>query len=105
MNENDRIVKEGTQYIGEDEEIVYGLTTTPWGSSPSSPAVVAYDITDGGKTNVSDTVLEGVVSASGDVITLPKIKSLTAGNQYRIEILFTSGSQKFEVIVPIEAQQ
>jgi hypothetical protein len=104
MTEDIRVVKEGTQYIGEDEEIVYDVTTTPWGSSPSAVSVVVYDITTGAKEDVSDEVLEGVAGIVGDKITLPKVKDLTAGSTYRVEVLFTTGSNKFEIIIPIVAQ-
>ena len=38
-----REVKEGTQYQGADEELAYSITTTNWGSSPSSSSAKAYD--------------------------------------------------------------
>ena len=98
-----RAVTEGTQKQGADEEIIYSLTTTNWGSSPTSPAVVAKDVSDD-YTDVSSTVLSGSPSVSGDVITLPTVKSLTAGHIYRIEIKFTSGSNIFECYFLIDAE-
>lgn len=79
---------------GKDEQIAYTLTTTPWGSSPSSPVVTIYDQTG---TDVSTTNLSGSASAAGDVVTTPKVISLTAGKRYRLEIKFTSGGNVFEV--------
>jgi hypothetical protein len=71
---------------GMDEQIVYTLTTTPWGSSPSNVTVVLKD-SDG--TDVSGTKLSGSVSVNGDVITTPKVIGLAAGEKYRLEIKFT----------------
>lgn len=98
MNADDRQVVEGFLYQGVDEVLIYSLTTTNWASSPTSPVVKAYDITDS-HSDVSSTVLEGSPSVSGDVITLPKVKSLTEGHRYRIEVQFTISS----VATPFEA--
>jgi hypothetical protein len=51
---------------GADEQIYYTLTTTPWGSSPTSVAVV---LKNAAGTDVSSTNLSGAASVSGDVIT------------------------------------
>ena len=86
MKPTDRRIEQSPLYQGEDEEIAYTLTTTPWGSDPSSPAVVLKDA-DG--TDVSSTYLDGSASVSGDVITTPTVKSLVDGASYRLEIKFT----------------
>jgi len=89
---------------GEDEEIVYSITTTPWGSSPSNVSVVAYDVTYGQRTEVTSTVLSGAASVTGDVITLPVLADLTEGNVYRIEVKFTAGGQIFEPYFIVAAE-
>src|SRR3990172_1901961 len=81
---------------GLDESISYTLTTTPWGSSPTSISVTAWDITYGEMTNVSSTVLTGTPAAVGDVITLPVMAGLTENHAYRVEVKFTSGGHIFE---------
>lgn len=73
-------------YQGVDEQIAYTLTTTPWGSSPSNPAVV---VKNSAGADVTASVTAGSGSVSGDVITTPIIKSLTAGEWYRVEVKFT----------------
>ena len=73
-------------YQGADEQIAYTLTTTPWGNTPTSVAVV---LKNSAGTDVSSTCLSGSASVSGDVITTPIVKSLTADAQYRLEIKFT----------------
>ena len=102
MNPHARRVIESPLYQGEDEEIVYNLTTTPWGSSPSAVAVKVYDF-DG--NDVTATVTSGAASVAGDVITLPTIKSLTAGTEYRLEVKFTTGGSVMEAWCIIEAQE
>ena len=40
-----RDAKESPLLQGADEQIAYQLTTTPWGSTPTSVDVKCYDIT------------------------------------------------------------
>ena len=91
-----REIREGIQYIGEDEEIVYSLTTTNWGSTPTSPSVAIYSLSGDNYTDESTGVLTGSASVVGDVITLPKIAGLTAGVEYRVEVQFTISGNVFE---------
>lgn len=99
-----RSVMETGLVQGVDEEITYVLTTTPWGSSPSSVSVVALDITDGERTVCTTSVLSGSASVSGDAITLPVLKSLTESHRYRIEVKFTSGVNIFEPYFIVTAE-
>ena len=99
-----REVKESPLRQGTDEQIAYTLTTTPWGSTPTSVAVAAYDITSGTRTLVTSTVLSGAASVSGDVITTPVVKSLTASSVYRLEILFTVSGNIEEAYLIINAE-
>lgn len=91
-------VVEGIQEQTSDEKVAYSITTTPWGSTPSSISVVAYD--ENTNTNVTTTVYPtNSPSAVGDVITLSLLRALTKGHSYRIEILFTdSTSNTWEAI-------
>jgi len=104
MKADDRRVAEGLQYQGIEEQIIYSLTTTNWGSSPTSPSVKAYDET-AAYADVSATVLSGSPSVAGDAITLPTVKSLTADHRYRIEVQFTVGGNVFEAYFVIVAQR
>lgn len=81
---------------GEDEVIAYSLTTTPWGSSPTSVVVTVWDITHGSRDDVTATVTSGSATVSGDVITLPVIQDLDEGSTYRVEIRFTVSGQILE---------
>ena len=100
-----REVKESPLKQGVDEQIAYQLTTTPWGSTPATITVAAYDVSDNGRTLVTSTILSGTASATGDVITLPTVKSLTADKRYRIEVKFTAGGQIFEPFFLIDAEE
>ncbi len=86
-----------------DEEIVYKFTTTLWGTSPTSISAVAKDNSD--LSDVTSTVFpNNNPSASGDVISLSPLKSLTEGTVYRIEVKFTAGGNIFELYGFINAE-
>ena len=100
-----REIAEGQMIQGADEEIIYTLTTTNWGSSPTSPSVVVFDISDNSRTDVTTTVMPtNSPSVSNDVITLSPLKSLTAGKKYRVEVKFTIGSSIFETYAIVNAE-
>lgn len=91
-----REIRQGLQYQGEDEEIVYTITTTAWGSSPSAVSVAVKD-ERAGFADVTSTVMPtGSPTVAGDVITLPTMKALTRGRTYRVEVRFTSGANVLE---------
>jgi hypothetical protein len=78
---------------GADESIAYSITTTPWGSTPTSVTMVVWDITDADvPVDVTSTVVTGSISTSGDVITTKRIRLLTLGHKYRVEVLFTDSN-------------
>jgi len=89
---------------GQDEEIPYALTTTPWGSDPTDVIIKAYDA-GASYTDVTSTVLEGSSSVSGDVITTPVLKSLTIGKDYRIEIQFVTGAKTLECFFMVHGER
>ena len=97
-------IQEGLLYQTSDEQLAYSITTTNWVSTPTSPAVVAYDINTGAV--VTTTVFpDGQPSApSGDVITLTLLKSLTKGHTYRIEVKFTVGSNVYECFFKVKCE-
>ena len=102
---NLREIKEGLQYQGEDETVVYTLTTTPWGSSPSSEAAKIFEVDGDDLTDVTATKMTGAASATNDVITLPAIVSLVAGTLYRVEIVFTCSGNVFEAFAELQAER
>ena len=90
---------------GEDESIVYTVTTTEWGSAPTGVVVTAYEVVGHDKTDVSATVLTGASAVAGDVITLPALASLTAGEMYRVEVQFDTGGNTFECYFYVTGEQ
>ena len=97
-----REITQGLQVQGSDEQIVYTLTTTNWASSPTSPSAKIYSVVGDVYTDVTSTNMPaGTASAVGDVITLPKIVSLTAGIMYRVEVQFTVSGNLFEAYARI----
>lgn len=104
---DDREVVESPVQQGADEEIAYQLTVTPWGSTPTSVTVDVFDITEGAYTEVSSDVLTTeAASVSGDVITLPALSGLTAGNRYRVEVQFdTADGHTLEAYLVVEAER
>lgn len=100
-----REVKEGRLAQGVDERIAYTITTTPWGSSPSSPVVKLFDVVGTTRTDVSSTCLTGAASVAGDVVTTPTVHGLTDGHLYRLEVQFTISGNVFEAYAEIQAEQ
>jgi len=99
-----REVVEGTQKQGEDETIIYSITTTPWGGTPVSPSAVVKDTTASNRVVTSTVMPSGSASVAGDIITLPALKSLTAGHDYRVEVKWTYSGNVFECYFTVEAE-
>lgn len=96
-----RQINESPITQGEDESLVYSLTTTPWGSDPTAVSATVWDVTDADETDDWTDVTDDVMpvnnpSVAGDVITLSPLESLTDGHVYRMEIQFTCGDNTFE---------
>ena len=101
MNVQDRRIRESPLWQGEDEQVIYNLTTTPWGSSPTIVNVV---VKDSSGNDITTTVTSGNASVNGDVITLPVIQDLVDGEDYRVEIRFTVSDNVFETWCVIKGQ-
>lgn len=87
---------------GADEQIAYVIDTTNWGGSPTSPTLKVYDTEDG--SDVTTTCTTGTTSESGNDITTAKIKSLTAGHEYRVEVQYTYSGNTFELYFLVSAE-
>lgn len=96
------VVAEGLREQSASEELAYSIDVTNWTTStPSAATAVVIDETTG--STVTSTVLpSGVSGISGTVITLTVLKLLTKGHTYRVETLFTVGSNKWEAIFKVE---
>jgi len=101
MNTQTRLIKESPLVQGVDERIAYILDTTPWGGTPSLPAVV---IKSAAGIDVTATYASGSASVSGDDITTPVIHSLVNDTQYRLEVKFTISGNVFEAYAELYGQ-
>jgi len=102
-NSNVRECVEGTQFQGAGEELVYAYDTAAKGT-PTSPDVTVYDL-DIAVTDVTSTVMPtGTPSVGGTVITLPALKSLTAGKRYRVVVEFTISGNIYQDYFDVVAQ-
>ena len=102
----EREIVESPMPQGTDEIVAYTLTTTQWGSTPTSPVVKVYDITADAYTDVTTTVMPtGSPSVVGDIITLPALKLLTAGSKYRVEIKFVISGNTFEAFAVVHGER
>lgn len=102
-----REIAEGAVVQGMDESIVYSLTTTKWGSSPTSVSVKVYSINpeSGAATDVTSTVMpSGSASVSGDIISLPALTALSIGVKYRVEVNFTCSGNVFEAYAYVQGE-
>ena len=85
-----RAVVEATQRQGIDEIVTYNITTTPWGTSPTTCSLGMWERISGCWTNVTTDTTTGTILTVGDIITLPGIKSLEEGHTYRAITVFTA---------------
>lgn len=96
---NKREVVQSPMEQGANEIITYTLTTTPWGTSPTTDiTVTVLDVTAGTTDgDVTSTVMPtNTPSPSGDVITLSPLKLLTDGHKYRVQVKFICSGNTFD---------
>lgn len=84
MDRDNREVEESPVKQGVDEKIAYIFGWDVLGT-PTQPEVKLYDITDGEYTDVSSTCLLGSPSIVGNLVSTPKVKSLTNKKHYSLE--------------------
>lgn len=99
-----REVIEGVQAQGQDEFVIYSLDVSAWGiiDDATPLTVVAYDSAG---DDVTDEVFSGSPYLEGQIIVLPPLGDLTAGEEYRIEIQFvTVDGQTLEAFCMVQAE-
>ena len=88
-------VIEGLREQGQDEWVPYKVNTTPWGGSPSSPSIKAYDEADW--SDVTTTVFPtNEPTTSSDDVVLSLFGDLTLNHTYRVEVQCTIGTATLE---------
>ena len=93
-------VAEGLQTQSTSEEIVWAIDTTSRGT-PTVPSVDAVNNSAG--TNVKSTVMPaGSPTVSGNIISLPTLKLLTAGQRYEIRTTYTISGNIQETIINVD---
>ena len=97
-----REFKESPIKQGEDEQIAYFFSSTPWGTAPSNMSAKIYD---SASVDQSSTCLSGAGSVVGDVITTPVVKALVVEETYRLEVKFTCSGNIFEAYCVIAAEK
>lgn len=92
MELSDLTIVESPIYQGTNEQVVYTLDTSPWGSTPTSPELI---ILDKAGADVTASVSTGAFSTVGDVLTLPKIQNLSVSSSpYMLYVRFTTGANR-----------
>ena len=93
-------VAEGLQTQSTAEEIVWAIDTSTRGT-PTSPVVVTVKQSDG--TDKKSTVMPvGSASVTNNIISLPTLKLLTAGERYEIRTTYTVSGNKQETIINVD---
>jgi len=93
MITSQRRISEQDLYQGINEEVIYQVDVSRWGSAPTNVQVKVYEVTrPGSLLDVTATVTTGTHSVAGDIITLPKIRALQDGKVYRVDLRFTTSS-------------
>ena len=88
----DRRFKESPWEQSAQETKAYTVTIpTTWGTATLSSITCAlYEDPETDNTDRSSTMLTGSASASGQVITTQNVTGLTEGEEYRLEVKFTT---------------
>lgn len=82
----------GQFYQGKDEELPYTVDVSNWTSAPTAGCVV---VTLNG-SDVGTDVLSGASSISGSTITTACITSLSAAEDYRVDVRFEQDGDVWE---------
>lgn len=100
-----REVIEGRQYQGEDETISYTIDVANNTAAPASLSVAVKEVSNN-YTGVTSTVMPtNSPTASGSVITLSPLTSLTAGKLYRVEVQYSASGNTLEDYFEVEGQR
>ena len=90
---------------GANEAIAYIINAVT-GRAPASVTLTVYDITDADNvTDVTNVVVTGANSITGDAINTKRIGSLTAGQTYRVDVRYIDADgNTFEPYFRIECK-
>lgn len=93
-------VAEGLQTQSTAESIVWAIDTSARGT-PTSPVVATVKNSAG--TNVKSTVMPaGSPTVAANIISLPSLTLLTAGQRYEIRVTYTISGNTQETIINVD---
>ena len=95
-------VAEGIQRLTSDETQIFTINTSKVRSGPTVSTVIVYDESDNDADVTSTVMPAGAHTSAGDVITLKPLTALTLNHFYRIEGLFSIGSNISEFIMMVK---
>ena len=90
----------GQFWQGVDEEISYTIDVGNWDTTPTGASTVVKL----GSSDVSASVLSGTTVISGSLITTPCLTSLSAGQDYRVEVKFSSDGLLYECFFTVTGE-
>ena len=96
---------ESPYLMGADEKIPFNFDVSTWSTTPITPSVALYDITDGAYTDVTSTNLTGSATIADTTITTPYVYNLTAGKKYRLEAKWYDGASILEGYCVIDCER
>lgn len=102
---SNRQFQESPWYQGQDEILARSVDVSTWSTTPITPSVALYDITDNAYTDVTATNLTGSATVADTTITTPYITGLTAGKRYRLEVQWVDGGNTLEAYGEIIAER
>ena len=88
--------KGGSVLVSTDEILPIVFTTTALASSPTSPVVTAFDLTQGASDVTTTVFPTNSPSVSGDDITLSVMRAMTKTHKYRVNCKFTVSTEIFD---------
>lgn len=94
---------QGTIYQSKGEEIVYSINVpSTWTKTVNTASAKIYDQTG---TDLTSSLMTGAATVAGQVVSLPRVKSLTDGIKYTVRVSFTdASSQVFEAFFYVMCQ-
>ena len=101
-----REVVEDRQPVGLNERLIFRLTTTHWGSTPTSIVVTSFKYDDGTYTDNTTSVFPvNSPTAALDVISLSPLVPQAVSDVYYITVKFTSGGSVFEAFFWVDVER
>jgi len=86
----------GQFYQGADEQIAYTINVSNWTNAPTEASFTIWEGTTNRSASLLSSSASGGATISGGNVTTPCILKLTAGTDYRCELLVEQSGQVYE---------